>query len=71
VHGARPTDRLHATDEMAVFQTHPYKRSSRLTRGFPDSHVEKQHCRRRLLLVVHLRRLGVTLETAPFRAKRK
>ena len=38
VHDALATDRLRATDEMAVFGTHPYKRSSVLAWGFPDSH---------------------------------
>jgi len=38
VHDALATDRLRATDGMAVFGTHPYKRSSGLARGFPDSH---------------------------------
>jgi hypothetical protein len=37
VHDALATDRLRATDEMAVFGTHPYKRSSGLAKGFPDS----------------------------------
>jgi hypothetical protein len=43
VHCALATGRLRSTDEVAVFGTHPYKRSSRLARGFPDSHVEKEH----------------------------
>src|SRR5919109_1873890 len=37
-HDALATDRLGAADEMAVFATRPYKRSSGLARGFPDSH---------------------------------
>jgi hypothetical protein len=48
------TDRLRATDEMAVFGTDPCKRSSGLARGFPDSHVEKEHWQSALLLLVHL-----------------
>jgi hypothetical protein len=42
VHDAFATDRLGATDEMAVFGTHPYRRSSGLARGFPDSHTRKE-----------------------------
>jgi hypothetical protein len=42
VHDVLATERLRATDEMAVFGTHPFKRSSGLARGFPDSLVEKQ-----------------------------
>jgi hypothetical protein len=37
VHFALATGRLRSTDEVAVFGTHPYKRSSGLARGFPDS----------------------------------
>ena len=37
VHSQRTA--LRATDEMAVFGTHPYKRSSVLAWGFPDSHA--------------------------------
>jgi hypothetical protein len=37
MHDALATDRLLATDEMAVLGTHPYRRSSGLARGFPDS----------------------------------
>ena len=43
VHDALATDRLRATDEMAIFGPHPYKRSSPLARGFPDSHTRKEH----------------------------
>ena len=43
VHDALATDRLRATDVMAVFGTHPYKRSSGLAKGFPDSHVKEDH----------------------------
>jgi hypothetical protein len=39
VHDVLATNRLRATDEMAVFGTHPYKRSSLLAWGFPDSHA--------------------------------
>jgi hypothetical protein len=42
VHDVLATNRLRATDEMAVFGTHPYKRSSVLAWGFPDSHWPKQ-----------------------------
>jgi hypothetical protein len=52
VRDAVATERLRATDEMAVFGTHPYKRFSALARGFPDSHVEEQHSRPSRLLVV-------------------
>jgi hypothetical protein len=45
VHDAIATDRLRATDEMEVFGSHPCKRSNALATGFPDSLVEKQHCR--------------------------
>jgi hypothetical protein len=38
VHDALPTDRLDATHDMAFFGTNPYKPSSALARGFPDSH---------------------------------
>jgi hypothetical protein len=37
VHDAFATDRLGATDEMAVFGTHPYRRSSGLARVFPTA----------------------------------
>jgi len=37
MHDALATDRLLATHEMAVLGTHPYRRSSGLARGFPDS----------------------------------
>ena len=37
VHDALATDRLCATDVMAVFGTHPYKRSSGLAKGFPTA----------------------------------
>jgi hypothetical protein len=57
VHCALATGRLRSTDEVAVFGTHPYKRSSRLARGFPDSHVEEQHCRPSRLLLVPSERL--------------
>jgi hypothetical protein len=43
VHCALSTGRPPSTDEVAVFGTHPYKRSSVLAWGFPDSHVEEQH----------------------------
>jgi hypothetical protein len=39
VHDVLATNRLRATDEMAVCGTHPYKRSSVLAWGFPDSHA--------------------------------
>jgi hypothetical protein len=42
VRDALATDRLRATDEIAVFGTHPYTRSSGLARGFPDSHAWKE-----------------------------
>jgi hypothetical protein len=42
VHDVLATNRLRATDEMAVFGTHPYKRSSVLAWGFPDSVDDKQ-----------------------------
>src|SRR5215211_2690107 len=42
VHDALASDRLRATHEMAIFGTHPYRRSSGLARGFPDSHLSKQ-----------------------------
>jgi hypothetical protein len=45
VRDALATDRLRATDEIAVFGTHPYTRSSGLARGFPDSHMGFQHSR--------------------------
>jgi hypothetical protein len=45
VHDALAKDRLHARNEMAVFGTHPYERSSGLARGFPDSHHATQECR--------------------------
>jgi hypothetical protein len=41
VHDALATDSLDATDDMVVFGTHPYKPSSALARGFPDSHTRK------------------------------
>jgi hypothetical protein len=46
VHDVLATNRLNATDEMAVFGTHlfgthPYKRSSVLAWGFPDSVVKR------------------------------
>jgi hypothetical protein len=37
VHDVLATDCLRATDEMAVFGTYPYKRSSGLARGFPTA----------------------------------
>jgi hypothetical protein len=37
VHCALATGRLRSTDEVAVFGTHPYKRSSGLARGFPTA----------------------------------
>ena len=37
LHDALGTDRLRATDEMAVFGIRPYKRSSALARGFPTA----------------------------------
>ena len=52
MHDALATDRLRATDEMAIFGPHPYKRSSPLARGFPDSHGDKQ---KRAALVRHVR----------------
>jgi hypothetical protein len=64
VHDALATDRLGATDEMAVFGTHPYRRSSGLARGFPDSHVEKQRSHPGLLFVVHAERLTLELRDA-------
>jgi hypothetical protein len=42
VHDVLATNRLRATDEMAVFGTHPYKRSSVLAWGFPDSVRDKR-----------------------------
>jgi hypothetical protein len=42
VHDALATDYLCATDEMGVFGTHPYKRSSGRAGGFPDNHDEQQ-----------------------------
>ncbi len=54
MHDVLATNRLRATDEMAVFGTHPYKRSSALAWGFPDSHVEKQRSHPGLLFVVQL-----------------
>ncbi len=54
VRDALATDRLRATDAMAVFGTHPYKRSSGLARGFPDSHVEEQNSRPACLLASRL-----------------
>jgi hypothetical protein len=42
VHDALATDRWVATDDMAVLGTHPYKPSSALARGFPDSYRRKQ-----------------------------
>jgi hypothetical protein len=42
VRDALATGCLRATDEMAVFGIHPYKRFSRLARGFPDSHRRTQ-----------------------------
>jgi hypothetical protein len=41
LHDVLATNRLNATDEMAVFGTHPYKRSSVLAWGFPDSVVKR------------------------------
>jgi hypothetical protein len=41
VQDALATDRLRAMDEMAVFGTHPYKRSSGIARCFPDSRVSR------------------------------
>jgi hypothetical protein len=52
MHDVLATNRLRATDEMAVFGTRPYKRSSVLAWGLPDSHVEAQHCRPVLSLIV-------------------
>jgi hypothetical protein len=37
VHDVLATNRLRATDEMAVFGTHPYKRSGVLARSFPTT----------------------------------
>jgi hypothetical protein len=37
VRDALATDRLRATDEIAVFGTHLYTRSSRLARAFPTA----------------------------------
>jgi hypothetical protein len=39
VHDVLATNRLGATDEMAVFRTHPYKRSSVLAGVFPTAPV--------------------------------
>jgi hypothetical protein len=45
VHDVLATSRLRATDEMAVFGTHPYKRSSVLARGFPTATPEGSRLR--------------------------
>jgi hypothetical protein len=42
MHDVLATNRRRATDEMTVFGTHPYKRSSVLAWGFPDSHASMQ-----------------------------
>jgi hypothetical protein len=42
VHHAHVTDGQRGTDEMAVLGTHPYRRSSGLARGLPDSHPQTQ-----------------------------
>jgi hypothetical protein len=42
VHDVLATNRLRATDEMVVFGAHPYKRSSVLAWGFPDSHTREE-----------------------------
>jgi hypothetical protein len=42
VHDALATDSRDATDDLAVFGTHPYKPSSALARGFPDNHPHMQ-----------------------------
>src|SRR5215211_4429530 len=47
VHDALASDRLRATHEIAIFGTHPYRRSSGLARGFPDSHVQEEQPRPR------------------------
>jgi hypothetical protein len=71
VHDALAKDRLHARNEMAVFGTHPYERSSGLARGFPDSHVEKQDSEPPLLFVVHSRSRASPGESAEFTRRRK
>jgi hypothetical protein len=70
VHSPLATGRLCSTDEVAVFGTHPYKRSTGLARGFPDSHVEEQHCQAALVLFVEtaekVRRLIEPPTSGPF-----
>jgi hypothetical protein len=49
VHNTLATDRMYATDEMAVLGTSPYRRSSGRAVGFPDSHPQEQLCGRHLI----------------------